>query len=225
MIRTSFLFATFLLAITSSMLAAQSRSIEEDVAYCEEYYGSIDAERYADVAASVGTNGEKEGLIQELAYKQKERRECLGRIRTQFKANPALVRQVDAMLAANDRTMVDRFAVARAEFEQNVVKYLDPALYFGKPNVGPYKAALVSARNVPSFRSMCGTFDLSFVPVESRAINAARARHEAFKACFDKFTDRAAQISVNEFGSYQVAAFRNATVYVLPVGKTDLRAR
>ena len=55
---------------------------------------------------------------------------------------------------------------------------------------------------------MCGTFDLSFVPVESRAINAARARHEAFKACFDKFTDRAAQISVNEFGSYQVAAQR-----------------
>ena len=210
MIRTNLLLAAFFLTMSSSMLAAQSRSIDDDVAYCEEYYGNIDAKRYADVAASVETSGELKSLAYELKYKQKERRECLEPLREGAKSDPASLKRLDAMLGSNDKTMVDRFAVAKAEFEANVVKYLDPALYFGKPDIAPYKAALVSTRNVPSFRSACGTFDLSYVPVESRAVDAARARHEAFKACFDKFTDRAAQISVNEFGSYQVAAQRLA---------------
>lgn len=211
MVRLRILLGVFVsLAATPAAVMAQRDPVAREVAICDDFYANIDAERYADVAAATETNGERKSLPYELAYMQKERRECLERARDKASADPAQVQRYNALIAANDQTLVERFAAAQAEFEKNVVKYLHPADYFGEPRLAPYKASLASARKLPDFRAMCGTFDFTRVPVETRAVNAARARHEAFKKCFDKFQDIATKISVNEFGSFQVAARRLA---------------
>lgn len=211
MVRVCILLGLFLTFGTApAAVLAQRDPVTREVAICDDFYADIDAERFADVAASVTTNGERKALAYELEYMQKNRRECIERAREKARAEPAMVQRYNALIAANDQTLVDRFAAARAEFEANVVKYLNPADYFGEPELAPYKAAIKSARKLPSFKSMCGSFDFTWVPVETRAVDDARARHAAFKKCLEKYLDVSTKITVNEFGSFQVAANRLA---------------
>lgn len=189
---------------------AQNYAALNYIGYCNQYHGTIEVERYADVAASIETNGEQKSLAYELTYTQKNRRECLEYARGMVKADPVLVEKINQLIATSDKFLADGFAAARSKFEADVVKYLNPARYFGEPNLDPYRAALASAEKLPNFRSMCGMFDFTRVPVERAAVDAARARHEAFKTCFKKFQSAATKISVNEFGTYQVAAKRLA---------------
>lgn len=206
-------FASFLFALLAAMpgqAMAQTTDFARSLAYCEKYEGSIDAKRYADVAASMQTNGEYRGVAEELAYKRKNRRQCLESAKQRAAGNPAVANQFSALIAANDKTLADRFEVARQEFEANAVNYLDPASYFGEPKLGPYKAALASAPRTPTLQGSCGAFDFSFVPVERSAVDAARARHEAYMKCLDKFQDEASRIYVTQFLSFNTAAPRMA---------------
>lgn len=205
-----FLCAVGAIFAGSTQSNAQSDSIASEIAHCDDFYADIDADRYADIAASLEPDGKNTAVAYELAYKQKGRRECLERARDAVRSQPALVKQYDAVIAANDKMFVDRFAAARAEFETNVVKYLAPADYFGEPDVAQYKAAIASARKVPTFKSMCKSFDFGYVPMETNAVNAARARHEAFKQCYDRFSNVATKMYVNEFLGFQTAGARLA---------------